>query len=287
MDDLNKLLSLPLFNIGGTLTTLGSLLSAIVVIIATVLIARLADKAVYRSLEKINKNEAKTSRAYSIIIKLFIWLIGFEVALHLLGIHLTSLFAASGFLALGAGFAVKTIVENFISGIILRLEKTISPGDLIIVNDEWMYIHHIGMRITTALTYDGEQVLIPNSQIAQSMVTNLTRNDRLHRIQVQLGVSYDSDLKLVSETLKQTVDKLEWRSKKRPPSLYLDEFGDSSVNYSVDVWIDDANDSRGRKSEMHEAIWWALKDKGITIAYPQMDVHLDQNALNTIANTKL
>ena len=97
MDDLNKLLSLPLFNIGGTLTTLGSLLSAIVVIIATVLIARLADKAVYRSLEKINKNEAKTSRAYSIIIKLFIWLIGFEVALHLLGIHLTSLFAASGF----------------------------------------------------------------------------------------------------------------------------------------------------------------------------------------------
>ena len=278
---------MPLFNIGGTLTTLGSLLSAIVVIIATVLIARLADKAVYRSLEKINKNEAKTSRAYSIIIKLFIWLIGFEVALHLLGIHLTSLFAASGFLALGAGFAVKTIVENFISGIILRLEKTISPGDLIIVNDEWMYIHHIGMRITTALTYDGEQVLIPNSQIAQSMVTNLTRNDRLHRIQVQLGVSYDSDLKLVSETLKQTVDKLEWRSKKRPPSLYLDEFGDSSVNYSVDVWIDDANDSRGRKSEMHEAIWWALKDKGITIAYPQMDVHLDQNALNTIANTKL
>lgn len=270
---------MPLFNIGGTLTTLGSLLSAIVVIIATVLIARLADKAVYRSLEKINKNEAKTSRAYSIIIKLFIWLIGFEVALHLLGIHLTSLFAASGFLALGAGFAVKTIVENFISGIILRLEKTISPGDLIIVNDEWMYIHHIGMRITTALTYDGEQVLIPNSQIAQSMVTNLTRNDRLHRIQVQLGVSYDSDLKLVSETLKQTVDKLEWRSKKRPPSLYLDEFGDSSVNYSVDVWIDDANDSRGRKSEMHEAIWWALKDKGITIAYPQMDVHLDQNAL--------
>lgn len=279
MDDLNKLLSLPLFNIGGTLTTLGSLLSAIVVIIATVLIARLADKAVYRSLEKINKNEAKTSRAYSIIIKLFIWLIGFEVALHLLGIHLTSLFAASGFLALGAGFAVKTIVENFISGIILRLEKTISPGDLIIVNDEWMYIHHIGMRITTALTYDGEQVLIPNSQIAQSMVTNLTRNDRLHRIQVQLGVSYDSDLKLVSETLKQTVDKLEWRSKKRPPSLYLDEFGDSSVNYSVDIWIDDANDSRGRKSELHEAIWWALKDKGITLAYPQMDVHLDQNAL--------
>ncbi len=213
-----------------------------------------------------------------------IWLIGFEIVLHLLGIQLTTLFAASGFLALGAGFAVKNIVENFLSGRILRLENTIRQGDLIIVNDKWLYIHRLGLRITTALTYDGEQVLIPNSMIAQSMVTNLTRHDRLHRIKILVGVSYDSDLKLVKETLEQTINNLEWRSKAKNPVLYLDAFGDSSVNYSIEVWIDDASNSRGRRSDTHEAVWWALKDKDITIAYPQMELHLDQDVLDAMVN---
>lgn len=224
------------------------------------------------------------TRIIGITVQLIIWMIGFEIALNLLGIQLTTLFAASGFLALGVGFAVKNIVENFLSGGILQLEKTIRPGDLIIVNDKWLCIDHLGLRVTTALTYDGEQVLIPNSLIAQSMVTNLTRHNRLHRLEVKVGVSYDSDLKLVRETLEQAIEKLEWRSKIKEPVLYLDEFGDSSINYYADIWIDDANDSRGRKSDLHEAVWWALKDKNITIAYPQVDLHLDQNALDAMAN---
>ena len=74
------------------------------------------------------------------------------------------------------------------------------------------------------------------------------------------------------------------RSTEKPPSVFLEQFGDSSVNYAIDVWIDDANDSRGRNSDLHEATWWALKDNGITIAYPQLDVHLDPPQLD--ATTK-
>jgi len=133
----------------------------------------------------------------------------------------------------------------------LRLETTIRTGDLIIVDGNWMYIHHIGMRVTTALSYNGEEILIPNSQIAQARVVNLTRNDRLYRLHIKAGVSYESDLDLVRKTLEHTADKLEWRSRVREPVLYLDEFGNSSINYSVNVWIDDAKDSRGRKSDLH------------------------------------
>ena len=115
------------------------------------------------------------------------------------------------------------------------------------------------------------------------MVTNMTRNDRLHRIQVQVGVSYDSDLKLVREVLEQTIDKLEWRSDVKNPILYLEEFGDSSVNYAIKIWINEARESRKRKSELLEAVWWALKDRDITIAYPQMDLHLDQKVLDVMA----
>ena len=112
----------------------------------------------------------------------------------------------------------------------------------------------------------------------------MTRHDRLHRLEVKVGVSYDSDLELVRKTLEQTIEKLERRSKAKEPMLFLEKFADSSINYSVDVWIDDANDSRGRKSDLHEAVWWALKDKNISIAYQQIDLHLDQNILDAMAN---
>lgn len=140
-------------------------------------------------------------------------------------------------------------------------------------------------RVTTALSYNGEEILIPNSQIAQSRVINLTRHDRLYRLHINVGVSFKSDLDLVRKTLEQTIDKLEWRSITKDPILYLDEFGDSSVIYSVCVcvWIDNANDSRGRKSDLHEAVWRALKEKGITIAFPQRDLHLDHEVVKAIA----
>ena len=223
------------------------------------------------------------AKVYGVLVKLIIWLIGFEITTHLFGIQLTTLFAASGFFALAAGFAVKNVVENFLSGGILRLEKTISRGDMIVVEGKWMTVYRIGLRVTIATTYDGEEVLIPNSLIAESMVTNMTRNNRLHRIQVQVGVSYDSDLKLVREVLEQTIDKLEWRSNVKNPVLYLEEFGDFSVNYVIKLWINEARESRKRKSELLEAIWWALKDRDITIAYPQMDLHLDQKVLDVMA----
>jgi small-conductance mechanosensitive channel len=201
------------------------------------------------------------------------------LALHILGIRLTTLFATTGFLALGAGFAVKNIVENFLSGSILRAERTITPGDLIIINGKWLLIKQIRMRATVANTYEGDEVLIPNTLIAESMVHNLTRNNRLHRIELNVGVSYKSDLELVRKTLEETIDTLEWRSRARDPIVYLAEFGDSSVNYAVAVWIDDANESRGRRSDLHEAIWRALKEKSITISFQQLDVHLDHGAI--------
>ncbi len=95
-----------------------------------------------------------------------------------------------------------------------------------------------------------------------------------------------SDLALTRKTLEEMIDKLEWRSGAKNPTVYLREFGDSSVNYDIDVWIDDANDSRGRKSDLHEAVWRALKDSGITIAFPQLDVHLDGKLADAVANEK-
>lgn len=283
MDTVDRILGWPLFSVGDTTTTLGSFLMGIILIIATLLLARITRKMVEGFVQRLHEQEAKEARAYGIVTQLIIWVIGFELALHVIGIRLTTLFATAGFFAIAAGFAAKNIVENFLSGSILRLERIIQPGDLIVVNGRPLIAQRVGMRIMKAQSFDGEDILIPNSLLAQSMVENLTRDDRLHRIQIRVGVAYESDLALVRETLEQAIDQLEWRSTAKNPEVYLREFGDSSVNYDVDVWIDEANDSRARLSDLHESVWRALKEKGITIAFPQLDLHLDQNVVDAVA----
>jgi small-conductance mechanosensitive channel len=287
LDAIDKILGWPLLNIGNAQTTIGTLLAAILVVIATLFLGRVVRKAVrgffLRLHEKDDHASEHASRVYSIVAQLFIWLIGFELTFHLLGIRLTTLFAAGGFLALGAGLAAKNIVENFLSGVIIRAEKSIQPGDLITVDDRWLVIKHIGVRTIKANSYDGQEVLIPNAMVTQAMISNLTRGNRMHRIQAIVGVSYESDLALVRKTLEDATEKLEWRSQAAQPEVLLKEFGGSSVNYSVEVWIDDAIDTRHRNSDLHETVWRALKDKGILIAYPQLDVHLDQNVIDAVA----
>ena len=283
MGDLNSIkdiLSRPLFSIGDTQTTVGSLLLVIFVVAVTLVLARLTGKVVQSFSDRQQDPGSPTSGVYRYVAQTIVWIIGLEIALKILGIELTTLFAAGGFLAIGAGFAAKNIVENLLSGSMLRGEKIIRRGDLIITDDRWLTVKRIGMRTVLASTFDGVEVVIPNSVLAQSTVQNLTRHNRLYRIFLRVGVAYESDLALVRKTLEETVDKLEWRSKANNPFVWLSEFGDSSVIYKVFVWIDDANCSGERRSDLHEAVWWALKDKGITIAYPQLDVHMDSGTLD-------
>ena len=129
-----SMLAMPLFSIGNVQTTLGSLLVVIAVIFLTLLLGRLARNALQKVLQRVDEQGSDAARGYGLVAQIIVWVVGFELALHLLGIHLTALFAASGLFALGAGFAIKNIVENFLSGGIIRLEKTFQVDDLIVVN---------------------------------------------------------------------------------------------------------------------------------------------------------
>ena len=128
--------------------------------------------------------------------------------------------------------------------------------------------------------------MVPNSLVAQSVVQNLTRGDRLKRIQIQVGVAYASDLAVVRKTLEETVDKIPWRSTANDPAVYLREFGSSSINYDIDLWLDDVSGARKRRSVLHELVWQALKEKDITIAYPQLDLHLDPDVMGAMGKQK-
>ncbi len=286
MSAINKILNWNLFVIGDTQTTLGSLLGVVAVILGTMLVVRIASRATTRFFERLTSKGDKAVSVYGRLVKVIVWVVALEICLNMLGIRLTALFAASGVFALGAGLAARNIVENFMAGAIIRIEKVVRPGDLMIVDDLWLIIKQVGVRTTKANTYDGKEVLIPNAMVTNSVVSNLTRHDRLHRVEVKIGVAYDSDQALVRKTLEEMAEKLEWRSKAEKPAVFHEGFGSSRVNYSVDVWIDDANDTRSRSSDLREAVWWSLKEAGIVIAFPQLDVHMAPGVVQSTDTTK-
>jgi potassium efflux system protein len=266
----------PLIVIGNTTATLGDLLLVAAVFVTTILVGRLVYRLIGHRIKQRHEYDAQDFKVYALIAKLIVWFIGFDVALHLLGFNLNSILAASGFLALGAGFASKNIIENFFAGLILRWEKTVRPGDILIVSGKWRVIKHIGVRATEATTHDGEDILMPNSLLTQSSIENLTRLDRSFRIDIKVGVAYDSDLSVVKQTIEDVIEKLEWRMKDKDSWVNLVEFGDLGINFEIAVWIAEANECVTRKAEAMEAIWLAFKENGITFAHREIDVHLDR-----------
>ena len=170
---------------------------------------------------------------------------------------------------------MQNIAENFVSGIILLVERSIKPGDIIEVEKDVVKVIKMGIRSTLVRTRNEEELIVPNAILAQAMVKNFTFSDSSYLLKAQVGVTYDSDMKLVKEVLDKAANSVTWSDKSQTPRVLMTEFGDSSVNFSVFVWINEPWPARRFLSDLNETIWWSLKDAGITIAFPQLDVHFD------------
>lgn len=147
--------------------------------------------------------------------------------------------------------------------------------DVLEVEGVVVRIVRMGARATVARTRDEEELIIPNSILVQSTVKNLTLTDPVFRLRTRVGVSYRSDMHRVEEVLLSAAESVEGRHEGRDPLVYLLEFGDSSVVWEVSLWAADPWLAPATRSNLNKGIWWALADAGITIAYPQLDVHFD------------
>ena len=203
-----------------------------------------------------------------------ILIIGIGIALQTIGVNLAALFAAGAVFAVAVGFAMQTILQNFVSGVILLLERAIKPGDVLEADGRLIRVVRMGIRTTVARTLDDEDLIIPNSNLVQATVKNYTFRDSLYRVRVTVGVSYHSDMKQVDQVLGATAKGLPSRVQESEPVILMTRFDTSSVNFEVSVWIRHPWDTSRVRSELHHAIWDALQDAGITIAFPQLDVHM-------------
>lgn len=233
-------------------------------------------KGIELRFRKADQSSDDAVRVYKKLSRYALWTLGVLLALHVAGFNLSTLFTTSGLFALAIGFALKDIAGNYVSGIILKANDTIKRGDVLDVDGQMVKVKSIGFRDTIVRTKDEGDILIPNALLVQGKIGNYTLRDSLSRVWTAVGVSYSSDLNKVRDVLEEVCRNFGGQSSKHPPVVLLTDFGSSSVNYQVFVWTENPWNRRVIKSQLNEAVWWGLKNAGIEIAFPQLDVHLDK-----------
>ena len=208
--------------------------------------------------------------------QIFLYVVFALWLLNIIGVPLTSLTVFSGAVGIGVGFGIQRIVANLISGIIMLMEETLKPEDIVEMEDgSWGAIKKTQARYTLVETFDGKEIFIPNEEFISKRVINWTYSHKRARWVVRIGISYNSDLELAQKLMLEAADEHESIAKDPPPFCYLKEFGDSAVHFDLQFWFQriDLNIFQPC-SELLFSIWHKFREAGIEFPYPQQDVHI-------------
>ncbi len=272
---MEKEMTKPLFTVAGTEVSVFSVFIFLLILAISLIVSLIIQRTLKRTFSKRFEKKLGTIAAMQRLTHYVVMLIGLGMGMQFVGVNMNALFAAGAVFAIAAGFAMQNIVQNFVSGIILLIEQTIKPGDILEVDGTVVKVIEMGIRTTVGRTLLEEDIIIPNSNLSQANVKNLTFKDDVFWIGAKVGVIYSSDINRVIEVLTDTAEQLEWRVKDKTPSILLTEFGSSSVDFAIWVALPSPWRKRFYVSELNKAIWFAFKEAGITIAFPQVDVHFD------------
>jgi small-conductance mechanosensitive channel len=200
--------------------------------------------------------------------------LGFLFAMGAIGFDLTRFTILAGAFGVGIGFGLQTIVNNFVSGLILLFERPIQVGDAIQIGNLFGEVKHIGIRASTVRTWDGADVVVPNGDFISNQVTNWTLSDRLRRLEIPVGVAYGTDPERVLTLLRDVAAKHAEILREPPADALFIGFGDSSLDFVLRAWTGRFEQWFTVRSELTVAIHAALCDANIEIPFPQRDLHL-------------
>ncbi|MDH5258786.1 MAG: mechanosensitive ion channel [Gammaproteobacteria bacterium] len=206
----------------------------------------------------------------------------FLITFSAIGIDLTTLAVFSGALGVGLGFGLQKIFSNLVSGVILLMDRSIKPGDVISVGQTFGWINHLSARYVSVITADGIEHLIPNELLITERVENWSFSDNIVRLKLAIGVSYKTDLRLAMRLCIEAAKSPIRILAKPEPTCLLKGFGDNSVELELNVWINDPPNGRANVlSEILLGVWDRFQEHAIEIPYPQRDIHL-KSALQPI-----
>jgi len=286
LDWLSVALTTPLLNFGHVSLTAGNLLSAIVVILVVLWLARSIERLIQR-LSQTGTTVLSQSGIYALsrILRYTVYALGILFVLQILGIDISSLALFGGAVGIGIGLGLQNIFSNFVSGIVILLEKTLKVGDFVELQSGVVgRVSEINMRYTRITTNDSVDIVVPNSEFINGKVTNWTLNDPYHRIHVPFGVAYGSDKDLVREAGLAAVNAVPATITEagREPEVWLVGFGDSSLNFELVVWV--ALKMAVAPQRTQAIYLWALEDalreRGLEIPFPQRDLHIRSGSLS-------
>jgi small-conductance mechanosensitive channel len=270
-NDLKDFLERTLLTVSGNAITIGSILLGVGIVFVSFVLANLLAFSTRRLLKH---SDAAPGAQFAIakIVRYSTLLVGSVSAINAMGFQLHALIAASAVLAVGIGFGLQNIAQNFISGIILLIEQPVRHGDFVKVGETLGTVEDIGLRATHIITRDEVTIIVPNSALITDKVVNHSRPTTNLRIRVPVGVAFESDTDKVKAVLLEVARNAAGVLASPPAEVRMEDFGESSLNVALYCWIAHAKDDLRIGSELRFAIHRAFLAKGIEIPFPQREM---------------
>jgi small-conductance mechanosensitive channel len=273
LERLRDLLEFRLLVLSGGVITIASVLVGLGIASVSVVIASLLGRWA-RGVLRARGLPLGTQFAASKIIGYVTITVGFMVALTSMGLKLDALIATSTVVAVGIGFGLQNVAQNFVSGVILLLEQPVRKGDFVRVGDALGIVDDIGLRATQIVTRDEVTIIVPNSHLITAPVINHSRPSKNLRIRIAVGVAYGSDTARVRGELIAVAAAEKHVLTSPPPEVRFEDFGESSLTFALLVWINEPQSDLRISSELRFAIAAAFRRAGIEIPFPQRDLHV-------------
>lgn len=271
------------FTVADTRLSLWTALVVVMVIAGVIIFARIATSLAHSGVRRLTKLDPSQRLLMDKLLTVAVWSVAILIGIDLLGIDLTALAVFSGAFGLAIGFGLQKTFGNLIAGVILLMDRSIKPGDVIAIadqagNETFGQIRKIGIRAVSITTRDEREYLIPNENLMINQVENWSYSSREVRMQVAVGVSYGADMKKVQELMLEAAGASKRVLEKPAPSVWMAEYGDSSVNFIIHCWIMDPEMGVGNvRSDVLNRLWDLFAANDIEIPFPQRDINFTDN----------
>ncbi len=275
-DDAVRLMDSMALNFGETRISLWMIAQAVVLLGLTFAITRLLSRQADARLKRSEDISPSMRVLFGKLLQVFLYTAAFFVGLRIIGFDLNGLAFLTGFIGVGLGFGLQKVVSNLVSGLIIVMDKSIKPGDVISLGETFGWINSLGARYISVVTRDGKEFLIPNEDLITNQVVNWSHSDSYVRLDIYFGTAYGDDPHLVRKVAVEAAQSVKRvLSYPNTPVCHIVGFGDSSVDYILRFWIEDPTGGLTNiRGNVYLALWDAFKDNGISFPFPQREVRM-------------
>jgi small-conductance mechanosensitive channel len=265
------------FQVGDTRISVLTLLQMAIGLLILFAVVRLISRVVNHSIHRAKGLDATQQLLAQKLAGIALLVAAFFIGIDLVGIDLTALAVFSGAFGLAIGFGLQKTFGNLIAGIILLMDRSIKPGDVIVVGESFGHVSKIGVRAVSIVTRDGKEHLIPNENLMTQEVENWSYSSPNVRVHIPVGVSYASDLALAQRLMIEAATTPSRVLKSPKPTVWLRAFGESSVDHEILVWIKDPEAGVGNvQSEILNRLWLLFKEHEVELPFPQRDIRIKE-----------